>query len=183
MKHNISNLELYKPINRYIFRQDDPLTASLQYGRLGKRIEKVGCALVAIFNVMRRLGRPQEMTDIISDAERLRMPWLFAVFGTKPRSLGRHFSSKGVECDRVESCSDFKERLFCFSAAIVCTWNDNRLHGIHFYAVFNDGGTLASINRFCDNDNPIPFSPDVLRDNRFITGYIFDFPQCGKRSC
>ena len=173
MKHNISNLELYKPINRYIYRQDDPVIASLRYGRLGKRIEKVGCALIAIFNVMRHLGKPREMTDIILDAERLRMPWLFAVFGTKPRSLGRYFSANGVEYARISDLAEFKERLNGCNCAIICTWNDKRLHGIHFYAVFNDGGTLTSLNRFCNNDNAIPFSPDVLKENRFITGYLF----------
>lgn len=173
MKHNISNLELYKPINDYLYRQDDKKAAALKYGRLGKRIENVGCALVAIFNVMRRLGKPREMTDIILAAEKLRMPWLFALFGTKPRSLGRYFSANGVEYARTSNLAKFKERLKSCNAAIVCTWNSKRRQGIHFYTVFNDGGTLTSLNRFCNNDNAIPFSPNVLKENRFITGYLF----------
>ena len=113
------------------------------------------------------------MTEIISSAEKLRMPWLFGVFGTKPRSLGRYFSANGVEYARISDLAEFKERLNGCNCAIICTWNAKRLHGIHFYAVFNDGGTLTSLNRFCNNDNAIPFSPDVLKENRFITGYLF----------
>lgn len=173
MKHNISNIESYKPINDYLYRQDNKQAAALKYGRLGKRIENVGCALVAVFNVMKRLGKPRAMTEIISSAEKLRMPWLFGVFGTKPRSLGRYFSANGVEYARISDLAEFKERLNGCNCAIICTWNDKRLHGIHFYAVFNDGGTLTSLNRFCNNDNAIPFSPDVLKENRFITGYLF----------
>ena len=73
----------------------------------------------------------------------------------------------------ISDLAEFKERLNGCNCAIICTWNDKRLHGIHFYAVFNDGGTLTSLNRFCNNDNAIPFSPDVLKENRFITGYLF----------
>ena len=37
MKHNISNIESYKPINDYLYRQDDKQAAALKYGRLGKK--------------------------------------------------------------------------------------------------------------------------------------------------
>ena len=159
--------------NDYLFRQDDPAVASLTYGRLGKTVDHVGCGLVSIYNVMRALGREQDFADILSDAMRLHMPWLFGVFGTKPRSLTRYFGKQGVPVERTDDCEYWRNALPACRAAIICTWNDKRRHGIHFYAVVNDNGRLSALNRYCDWDTATPFSPADVRADRFITGYLF----------
>ncbi len=156
----------------YLFRQDDPAVAALRYGRAGKTVDRVGCGLVAIYNLMKRLGCPQELSAVIQEAQRLHMPWLFGLFGTKPRSLGRYFRKMGVPFTRTDSCAAFREQLGGAAAAIVCTWNDKRTDGIHFYTIFNENGRLTSLN-LCCADAPLPFSASSLRGDRFITGYLF----------
>ena len=76
-------------MNRYLYRQNDPTVAALPYGRLQRQVADAGCALVAIYNLMNRLGQPQEFSAIIKDAQRLHMPWLFGLFGTKPHAPAR----------------------------------------------------------------------------------------------
>ena len=162
-----------KELTTYLYGQDDERIASLCYGKARRKIENTGCGLVAVYNVMKRLDRAQPFEEIIRDAQRLHMPWLFGFFGTKPRSLLRYFKLHGVPCRLTNDCADFKKSLLDTTAAIICTWNDRRTSGIHFYTVFNDGGRLTALNRFCGNAST-PFSAEDVREDRFICGYIFD---------
>ncbi len=160
-------------MQQYIYRQTDPQIAALRYGKGRKCIAHNGCGLVAIYNVMQRLGRPQPFEAVVRDAQRLHMPWLFGLFGTKPSAPARYFRDKGVPFVRAGRHRDFCERLTTADTAIICTWCDKRRHGIHFYTVCNDNGTLTALNRFYA-DAPTPFSLEELRRDRFITGYLFD---------
>ena len=168
MNDYISNKEL----TAYLYGQDDERIASLCYGKARRQIKNTGCGLVAVYNVMKRLGREQPFEAIIRDAQRLHMPWFFGFFGTKPRSLRRYFKLQGVPCRLTNDCADFKKSLSAATAAIICTWNDKRTSGIHFYTVFNDSGSLSALNRYCGNA-PMPFTAEDVREDRFICGYIF----------
>lgn len=161
-------------MNDYITRQKDPAIASLPYGRLKKTVDHVGCGLVAVYNVMLRLGQPQAFEDVVRDAQRLRLPWLFGVFGTKPWALTKYFREKGVPCTRTNDCEAWQAALQNCRAAILCTWNDKRRHGIHFYAVVNENGSLYALNRYSNCDHPTPYAPTDARKDRFITGLIFE---------
>ena len=168
-----SNKAQYIPTNKYIFLQSDPSVASLKYGKPGIKIKTNGCGMVAVYNVMRSLGNPVELPDIIREAEALRMPWLFGFFGTKPRSLGRYFSKKEISFKRTDDCAEFKESLEKCRAAIICTWCSKRRDGIHFFAIINDSGKLKALNRWSDVDHATDITPDDIRADRFITGYLF----------
>lgn len=172
MNHYHSNLELFKPFEGYLYRQSDPRIARLRYGGFKKEIHSVGCGLVAIYNVMRRIGKPQSFVKVINDAERLRLPWLFGAFGTKTGQLKRYFDLHGVPCKRYKSSEAFKAALNSCDCAIVCTWNDKRRHGIHFYTIFSDNGRLTALNLY-NADSAVPFSLDKIKANRFIAGYGF----------
>lgn len=168
MSNNISKKEL----KSYLYGQDDVRVASLRYGKARRQIESVGCGLVAVYNVMKRLDREQSFEDIIRDAQRLHMPWLFGFFGTKPRSLSRYFKLHRVDCRLTNNCAEFKSSLSEANAAIICTWCGKRTDGIHFFTVFNDDGRLTALNRYCGKA-PTPFSSDEIREDRFICGYLF----------
>lgn len=157
----------------YLTRQDDPAVASLTYGRLGKTVDHVGCGLVAIYNVMHALGMPQDFRDILRDAQRLHMPWLFGVFGTKPWAIKRYFAHKGISFESTGDCEAWRRSLPDCRAAIICTWNSKRRHGIHFYAVVNQNGQLLALNRYSNCNAPTPFAPSEVRADRFITGLVF----------
>lgn len=156
----------------YIYRQDDPAVADVRYGRLRQRVERNGCGPVAICNVMLRLGKPQPFAAIIRDAQKLHMPWLFGLFGTKPSAPARYFRSKGIPFVYTKRCEDFCAGLITAKAAILCVWCNKRRDGIHFFTVINDGGRLSALNHVYA-DAPTPFSPQDVRQDRFITGYLF----------
>lgn len=173
MKHYISNLELYKPVTRFITRQNSEDVAALQYGRLHKTVEKTGCGPAAIFNVMKLLGQEQSFVEIIAECESLRLPWLFGIFGTKPFRLGKYFDRHRVSYSLYRNAVDFKAALATGKCAIVCTKNSGKLRdGIHFYTLFTSGGKLKSLNRYYA-DTPLDASVEEIKNNRFIAGYLF----------
>lgn len=160
-------------MNRYLYRQNDPTVAALPYGRLRRQVADAGCALVAIYNLMNRLGQTQEFSAIIKDAQRLHMPWLFGLFGTKPHAPARYFREKSIPFFCTNHAEAFKEQLADCDAAIICAWNKPRRYGIHFYLICNDNGRLTALNRFANDNQPTVFSPDDVEKGYFITGYIF----------
>lgn len=155
----------------FIYRQTDDAVAALRYGRVQLPLARNGCGLVAIYNAMLRLGKPQTMEDILRDAQRLHLPWLFGLFGTKPSAPARYFRDKGIPFVRVNDAGAFCRALPAADCAVICTWCDKRRHGIHFYTVCNDNGRLTALNRFYA-DAPTPFSAEDVRRDRFITGYL-----------
>ncbi len=171
-KNYIANKELTKPVEGYITRQTDERIAKAAYGRLGNPTSRVGCAVVAVYNVMLRLGKPQPYADVVRDCERLGLPWLFGALGTKPRKLGRYFRLHGVAFGRIRKADAFKAALNDCSAAIVCTWNSKITNGIHFYAVLKENGRLMSANQHYSN-GLLDFDTSCIRNDRFIVGYVF----------
>lgn len=159
-------------MKEYVTGQNDSRIGGLPYGRAKRKIAAVGCGLVAIYNVMRRLHCPQTLEEIICDAQKLKMPWLFGVFGTKPKSLGRYFRLKKIPFEQTSDSAAFLKMLPTADAAIICTWNNKRTDGIHFFTVFNDSGKFTALNQY-NADTPTVFSFETVRRNRFITGYLF----------
>ena len=104
---NNSKIELSEQNFGYIFRQSDPTVSDIRYGVSRQKVKNVGCGIVAIYNVMLSLNKPQSFAEIAAEARKLRMPWLFGFFGTKPRSLGRYFDQMGIAYSRTDSAEEF----------------------------------------------------------------------------
>jgi len=160
-------------MSRYLYRQNDPSVAGLRYGRLRRQVADAGCGLVAIYNILNRLEQPQDFPAILRDAQRLHMPWLFGLFGTKPHALKRYFRKKSIPFLCTDHAETFREQLTGCDAAIICTWNKPRRCGIHFFTILNDNGRLTALNRYANDNEPTAFSPDDVEKKYFITGYIF----------
>ncbi len=169
-RENLSRLPDYRD---YIFYQWNSKVADLSYGKRG-HIGREGCGAVAVHNVMKFIGKEQAFCDVLRNMEELRMPWLGAKFGTKPRSLGRYFTKHKIPFWKYSSPVDFKAALLTHQIGIVCTWN-KRFNGMHFYCVYyapeenayytanfySPGGTDFKQTQFSEISNL-----------RFIVGYI-----------
>ena len=160
-------------MRQYLYRQNDPAVGGLRYGRLRRQVADAGCGLVAIYNILNRLGQPQDFPAIIRDAQRLHMPWLFGLFGTKPHAPSRYFREKSIPFFGTNHAETFREQLAGCNAAIICTWNKPRRCGIHFFTILNDNGRLTALNRYANHNEPTAFSPCEVEKKYFITGYIF----------
>lgn len=167
------NLDLLPVYNDYVFHQTGKIVCSLRYGKNGW-MDANGCGAVALHNVMKHIGRTQNLCDVLREMEELRMPWLGARFGTKPWSLGRYFTKHKIPYKKYKSPNDFKAALLTHRVGIVCTWNRPMSDGMHFYCVYyskeDNMYYTANYGSAKDEFTPIPLSE--ISNLRFIIGYV-----------
>ena len=138
----------------FIYGQCNNPISQLCYGKSRKPVSKVGCGVVALYNALVFKGIDAEFSDLLRAMEKLGMPWLFGVFGTKPFSLKRYFKN---------SLTDGK-------IGIVCAWNKG-FRGLHFYCICSENGEYRSMN-FVSSDQALSFDLLQITPLRFVTGYI-----------
>ena len=80
----------------FIYGQCNNPISQLCYGKSRKPVSKVGCGVVALYNALVFKGIDAEFSDLLRAMEKLGMPWLFGVFGTKPFSLKRYFKKNNI---------------------------------------------------------------------------------------
>lgn len=170
----VYNRALLRDFDGFVYSQSRPPVNALLYGSAGKRFGEVGCGVAAVCNIMRLLGKSQPLAEVLREAEQLRLPLCGARLGTKLFAPARYFRRHGVPFRRVYGCRACRALLPQYRAALICTWNDRFLDGVHFYCVFRDAatGALRSLN-FADADSELPFDPEQLRPRRFIRALLF----------
>ena len=156
----------------YIGSQLSPDVSHLIYGKAGQTVDKVGCGIVAVYNALLRCGKTVDFNDLLRSMEKLRMPWLFGFFGTKPHSLGRVFRKYNIPYKKYSSVRRFNQMLPKSNTGIVCTWNPG-FRGIHFYCVYysKKENCLYSLNYYNQN-TPVKVDPSIFSQMRWIVGYL-----------
>ena len=156
----------------YIGSQLSPDVSHLTYGKAGQTVDKVGCGIVAVYNALLRCGESVDFNDLLRSMEKLRMPWLFGLFGTKPHSLGRVFREYNIPYKKYGSVRHFSQALAKAHAGIVCSWNPG-LRGIHFYCVYysDKEKCIYSLNYY-NQDIPTVIDASAFSQKRWIVGYL-----------
>lgn len=95
----------------FIYGQCNNPISQLCYGKSRKPVSKVGCGVVALYNALVFKGIDAEFSDLLRAMEKLGMPWLFGVFGTKPFSLKRYFKKNNIPYKNYISVKHFKNSL------------------------------------------------------------------------
>ena len=81
---------------KLIYGQCNSPIAQLCYGRTRQTVAKTGCGAVAVYNALVLSGKNAVFEDVLREMERLRMPWMFGLFGTKPFALRRYFRKNNI---------------------------------------------------------------------------------------
>ena len=165
------NIDSLPACSDYVYSQHAPACKDLLFGDKGN-VGANGCAAVAVHNVMKYIGRPQNFCDVLRDMEELHMTWLGARFGTKPWALGRYFWKKNIPFSKYKSPNDFKAALLTHPAGIVCTWN-KRFYGMHFFCVyFNAEEGKYYTTNFSSGNGFRQMEIGEISNLRFVNGYI-----------
>lgn len=154
----------------FIYGQCNNPISQLCYGKSRKPVSKVGCGVVALYNALVFKGIDAEFSDLLRAMEKLGMPWLFGVFGTKPFSLKRYFKKNNIPYKNYISVKHFKNSLTDGKIGIVCAWNKG-FRGLHFYCICSENGEYRSMN-FISSDQALSFDLLQITPLRFVTGYI-----------
>ncbi len=144
-----------------------------------------GCGILAVFHILRLLGRKESLPSLIWQFERNRMPWFLpgAHFGTNPARLGRVLRAKGISYTMTRNKKKFLQNAVRgeYRCGIVSYWNHRiSLHpfwffggGMHTVAYqFRDGryevynvGAQDAQPRYMKSLN------ELLDDRRMTVGY------------
>ena len=70
----------------------------MRYGR--NFMNRCGCEIIAVYNIMQLLSKPVHLPDVISEFELNRMSALFfsTCFGSSPKKIGRYFDAHKIAC-------------------------------------------------------------------------------------
>ncbi len=171
-EHFRSNSAALQGFGDYIYSQAAGKVGELLYGSAGKRVAQVGCGAVALYNALKFIGRDMPLPEIIRELERLRAVRLGGRFGTRALTMRRFFRLHGVEYKLYLSPNRFKEALPRCRIAIVCSFNDRILDGMHFFCVYYRGSddTYRAINyKYSTGETVFPI--EKIRRERFAAAY------------
>lgn len=158
-----------------VYSQTAKPVSDLAFGRRGKTFSKVGCGAAAAYNTLRLLGREITLAEVIRDFELLRLPRFGGLWGTKPLGLRRFFRLHKVPYRLFFNCDKFKNELLGCHIAVVCSFNDKILSGMHFYCLRPNplDNSLRAVNyTYSGGETVFPISR--LRNDRFVVGYIIE---------
>ncbi len=164
------------PSGEYITDQWDDSVADYDFGFA--KFKDVGCEVVAVYNLMISLGRPERLEDVIYDFERWAIEFSvgWGHLGSNPREIYRYLRKKNIEYRRY---TKLQYEKFCFMSDrggpekdfIFSRWNTPITDGLHTFYVEKDGEYLAY-----NNEVLRATEMDAYLDGRseaaFICGYI-----------
>ena len=175
----------YKKSLTYIYYQKDYLIKSMKYGT--HYIEKVGCEIVATYNIMAFLKKKPDFAKIILEFELNNMYYFTSTgkYGTDPEDLYKYFNAHNVKYSKYTSRSKFDKNMSSGKnkCGIFSYWNKKKnsykiyfwnegLHTVAYkydskkkkYYVYNFGNKTTYSKKELTN---------ILDEHRFIIGYTF----------
>ena len=156
--------------------------ASLAHVPAGRcSMDYMGCEMIALFNALHFLGRPQPLANIVRTFERRRWLLLGGRWGATPYAIGTFAAEQGI----LHRVFRGRKRYDDFSHAIlrgpegvfiVSYWLGDRVFsGAHAALLVRRDGYLWGYNLFNGQQAPIQV-PDLsclCYADRFIVGYAF----------
>jgi hypothetical protein len=124
---------------RYINNQNSSVIKAARFG--GYDLSYNGCEIIAIYNTMEKIRKPQKLCDIISYFENnaLGLHSPNAMWGILPErdDMDNYFEQMGCDVEKVNKLDKVDELKENYDAIIVSYWNSSKdkKKGIHTVAV------------------------------------------------
>ena len=139
-------------------------------------LDRVGCGIIAIYNALRLLGRPEKLTDLIREFETNATETIpFGFFGINPFSMKKYFKAQYIPYIKIHRMRDFKKHQEEGGVYLLTFWNDAKhwTKGAHSVALCYTDGRFIVYNRTNSNSEPMEFenAADVIGSGLLICGY------------
>ena len=177
-----TNKKLFGSYNDYIWGQAykwDKINVNIRDMVYDKaKIKDVGCELVAVYNVMKRLGKWQNFANLITEFVINGLSWNYGYFGTESKYLAKYFDSHSVKYSHYyKDVSRFEKKAKKGRIAIMSFWNSGWFcDGIHTVAVFYKNGKWIVYNYSKYDETTSSFNnlTEIFKKTKyFIRGYVF----------
>ncbi len=156
----------------------------MKYGN--NRLEKCGCEIIATYNLLILINKPQKLTSIINEFELNNMYYFGAFtrggFGTDPDDLYKYFKAHKIKYSKTKKLKDLKSQLEKKKSGkfIVGFWNNKRyLSSIHTVCVRKNANSnyVTVYNLYSDTGTKTitvnQFIKIISKEGSFITSYKF----------
>ena len=139
-------------------------------------LDEVGCGIIAIYNVLHLLGRPQKLTDLIREFETNSTETiLFGLLGINPFSLKKYFKHQRIPYSKIRRMKDLNKLNKENSVYLLTFWNDAKhlTKGAHTVALCYTDGRYVVFNRTNGSREPAEYENayDIIGNGLLICGY------------
>lgn len=136
---------------------------------------KVGCEVIAAYDLMISLNKSEYLSQTIYDFEKICIEFSFAFgyLGSNPCEIYRYFLKNNIDYDMFINYSNFKDKLNSLSNCkiIMSTWNNPITSGIHTFYIEKKNGMYYAYN-YKSTDEIKESSNIDFYNYQFIVGYI-----------
>ena len=165
-----------------IYSQNDKYIKDMKYGNY--TLAHNGCEIIATYNLLILINKPQRLTNIINEFELNNMyylsVWSKGYLGTDPDDLYKYFNVHHIKYNKTKNVKTLKKQLAKDKAGkfIVGYWNKGRytssihtvcakkLKNSNYITVYNYSGGLVTIK-------VTEFLKRISEYGSFITSYKF----------
>ncbi len=169
------NVALFGDRTGYVCSQNQSKIKDMCYDE--KTVSYSGCGVIAIYNLMKSIGRWMSLPQVILECEMNDLTILGGTFGTKHKNIKKFFNAHSVSYKYYEKESSFIKKLNAFKqSCIVVYWNNKRYTSkIHIFFFSKIGKQYTVYNGYGASSTGISYKQ--YRDavggrTKFICGYI-----------
>ena len=171
------NKKIVKNFNGYIYGQNIKQNGCyIQNVKLGTNyftVGEKGCGLVAVYNVMKLIGKFQYFPNVIVEAEVNNMLTLGGSLGmTDDKKIAEYFNAHKVKYDKIETVSKLKSNIKKYRISIIYVRNTGSL-GRHYFCVTKRYNECSVLNYYGGSNHFESFSWSMCDKNHFIRAYCF----------
>ena len=169
--HN-SKIQKSLPERGYIVNQLDKRYERWHLGF--SNLKNCGCELIAVYNVLLRLGKWRDLATLALEFEMLGFVMGFGYFGSNPAGLYNYFNYRKIGYGMTYNLNYLNTRAKTAKAVIVSCWNKG-FAGLHTFMVRYVNGRFYSYNGYESRPFLDSYSSlsQAMKGNRFIVGYWF----------
>ncbi len=159
-----------------IYNQCNAKFANLKFN--SAKICNVGCETIAIYNIMKLIGKFQYYPNVISECYMNGLAWNKGHFGINPKNIYKYFDAHNISYKKTKKFEDWVEKLKEKKKGILSFWNDWHIFGgLHTVMVVYKSKKYYVYNAYSNSKTTEEFkSIKKLKDymgGSFIIGYIF----------
>ena len=171
--HNCEKLGNFK---NYIYNQEDVKVANLKFANAF--VKKVGCETIAVYNIMKLIGKFQYYPNVLIECEMNGLAWLSGHFGIWPKNLYKYFDAHNISYEKTKKFDTWISQIKKKKRGILSAWNAwHWFKGLHTVMVTYKDGKYYIYNALPNSTKPETFeSKQELKDymeGSFIIGYTF----------
>ena len=154
----------------YVFGQGYNPVCKLLYGGAGNNLGYNGCGVIAIYNALIYLGKRQDLTQVLLEAEMNGLPWRAGNWGTRWEGVQSYFKNHHISCTKYETLDKLRKNIHKYKITILYVRNEWKLSR-HYYCIFRNGKKYYSINEYNENTNFSEYSWKRIDKWHFIRAF------------